>query len=78
MSKLFDVNNLQFGDKLKTRNGKCAVYLKTDNYDGYLLIAVKHMLDNCYINKYKIKDDILIEAFSRLNSDTDIIEYWED
>ena len=41
MSKLFDVNNLQFGDKLKTRNGKCAVYLKTDNYDGYLLIAVK-------------------------------------
>ena len=78
MSKLFDVNNLQFGDKLKTRNGKYAVYLKTDNYDGYLLIAVKHMPDNCYIDKYKIKDDILIEAFSRLNSDTDIIEYWED
>lgn len=35
------------------------------------------MPDNCYVDKYKIKDDILIEAFSRLNSDTDIIEYWE-
>lgn len=78
MSKLFDVNNLKFGDKLKTRDGKMGIYLKTDNYDGHLLIAIKHMEDNCYLNKYKIKDNTLIESYSRLNGDTDIIGYWED
>lgn len=77
MSKLFDVNSLEFGDKLRTRNGIMAVYLKKDCYDGHLVIAIKHMLDNCYLEHYKIKDDILIVAHSRLNDDFDIIGYWE-
>lgn len=78
MSKLLDVNSLKFGDKLRTKNGRMAVYLKIDKYDGHLLIAIKHMPDNCYLEHYKIKDDILIVAHSRLNSDFDIIGYWED
>lgn len=78
MSKLLDVNSLKFGDKLRTKNGRMAIYLKIDNYDGHLLIAIKHMTDNCYLEHYKIKDDILIVAHSRLNSDFDIIGYWED
>lgn len=78
MSKTFDVNNLKFGDKLRARNGMVAIYLKKDYYDGHLLIAIKHMADNCYLEHYEIKDDILIVAHSRLNSDLDIIGYWED
>lgn len=78
MNKLFNVNSLKFGDKLITRNGKMAIYLKIDNYDGHMLIAIKHMNNNCYFEHYKIKDDILIVAHARLNDDYDIIGYWED
>lgn len=78
MLKVFDVNNLKFGDKLQTRDGKRAIYLKTDNQDNHLLIVIEHMPDNCYFEHYKIKDDILIVAHSRLNSDRDIIRYWEE
>lgn len=78
MSKLFDVNSLEFGDKLRTRNGMMAVYLKIDSYDGHLLMAIKHRPGNCFLEHYKIKDDILIIAHSRLNDDFDIIGYWED
>lgn len=78
MNKLFDVNSFKFGDKLITRNGKMAVYLKMDNYDGHLSIAIKHMPNNCYFEHYKIKDNILIVAHTILNNDYDIIGYWED
>lgn len=75
---IFDVHNLKFGDKLRTRDGKMGIYLKTDNYDGHWLIAIKHMEDNCYFGAYKIKDNTLIESYCRLNGDTDIIGYWEE
>lgn len=78
MLKVFDVNNLKFGDKLRTKNGRVAVYLRIDTYDGHLLLAIKHRPDNCYFEHYKIKDNILIVAHSRLNDDSDIIGYWED
>lgn len=78
MNKLFNVNSLEFGDRLKTKNGMMAVYLKKDSYDNHLLIAIKHMTNNCYLEHYKIQDDILIVAHTRLNDNLDIIGYWED
>ena len=78
MSKLFNINSLEFGDKLITKNGMMAVYLKQDSDDGHLLIAINHMPNNCFLSHYEIKNDILIEAHARLNDDFDIIGYWED
>lgn len=78
MNKLFDVNSLKFGDKLRTKNGVMAIYLKIDNCDGHSLIAINHMPHNCYLEHYKIKDDILIVAHARLNDNLDIIGYWEE
>lgn len=78
MSKLFNINSLEFGDKLRARNEMKAIYLKKDNEDGHVLIAIEHMPNNCFLSHYKIKDNILIEAHTRLNDSLDIIGYWED
>ena len=78
MSKPLDVNNLKFGDKLRTRDGKMAIYLKA-MWDGSMMVAVKPMKDNCYLDKYLIHGDILVSFDSApINNDLDIIGYWED
>ena len=43
-----------------------------------MLIAIEHMPNNCLLRHYKIKDNILIDAYTRLNVSHDIIGYWED
>ena len=78
MSKPLDVSNLKFGDKLRTRDGRMAIFLMAA-WDGSLTIAVKDIENTCYIDKYFIHNDILEPIdIAPIGNNCDIIEYWEE
>ena len=73
---MINLSECKFGDRLKTRDGRMAIFCEQDNYGGYCLVLEGEKQPFMIVDRYDC--DGICHFFKRADGKFDIVGKWED